>query len=145
MIANGALSYLDAARVLQADPLAASNPFWFCVFQSVELSLKSFLRAKGRSKEELKARDLGHRLAALYTLAQTDGLSEHVTLTEDEAALVCAVGEMYSRKVFQYTEVGWIELPYAYQAVALAEKLYLAIRPFAEAQRTFHHDKSTAV
>ena len=145
MIANGAESYLNAARALQSDQLTGPHPFWFCVFQSIELSLKSFLRGKGRSKEELKARVLGHRLAALYDLAKDDGLAEFVTLTDEEATLVCVVGEMYSRKVFQYTEVGWLHLPYAYHALALAEKLYSAIRPFAEAQRAFHHDKPTAV
>ena len=65
MISNGARDYLAAAKTLQENPLTASHPYWFCIFQSIELSLKAFLRGKGLSKEQLKKRELGHRLRAL--------------------------------------------------------------------------------
>ena len=145
MISNGARNYLDAAKSLQPNPLIAPHPFWFCIFQSIELSLKAFLRGKGYSKKQLKAHELGHHLAALYDAAKLHGLDEVVSLSSDEEALVRDVGEMYSSKVFQYAEAGWSSLPYAYQGYAVGERFFTATRHFAEAQRTHHHDKPTAV
>ena len=145
MIANGASDYLVAAKALRSNPLNAPHPYWFCVFQSIELSFKAYLRGKGFSKEDLKSAKLGHRLRALYELAKSHDLKDVVALTCDEEIIVCDAGEMYSKKVFQYTEAAWKSLPYAYQAYAVAEKLLTAIRPFAERQRTLHHEKPTAV
>jgi hypothetical protein len=48
--------YLEAAQALQAASAdgrrvrIAPIPFFFCIFQSIELSLKSFLGAKGRDR-----------------------------------------------------------------------------------------------
>lgn len=145
IISNGAAEYLEAAKKLMVDPVSAPHPFWFCAFQSIELSLKAFLRGKGFSKEQLKSRDLGHKLDVLYKESVANALADHVTLTVAEESVVCEVGAMYCQKVFQYTETGWSTLPFAHVALDLAEKLYLGIRPFAEAQRTAHHDSPTAV
>ena len=145
IISNGARDYLDAAKSLQPDPLTAPHPFWFCIFQSIELSLKAFLRGSGYSKEDLKDRGLGHRLSALYEAANLHGLKEVLNLLPEEEVIVCTVGEMYSKKVFQYAETGWISVPYAFTAYSLAEKIFGATRPFAQAMREFHYDKITAV
>jgi HEPN domain-containing protein len=145
MISNGALEYLKAAKKLQENPLVSPKPFWFCVFQSIELSLKSFLRGKGFAKKKLKESPYGHNLIELMSAAETNDLQSLIELTEEDRAILSVTGSMYSSKVFQYTEVGWKSLPYSKDALKLAERLYESTREFAESMREFHHGKDTAI
>lgn len=145
LISNGAKRYLTAAQKLTSDPLKGEQPFWFCACQSIELSLKSFLRAKGLTKEMLKSNEMGHRLDHLLNEAEIYGFKETVPLSNEERRIIMHCGEMYAKKAFQYSEAGWSELPYAYQILAIAEKIFSGTRPTAESGRTFHHGKASSV
>lgn len=145
IIANGAKEYLEAAKQLQENPLTGPKPYWFCVFQSIELSLKAYLRGCGLSKEDLKSRKFGHKIGALLQQADEHGLKELVSLDDQERAIINETGELYNSKVFQYREAGWTSVPYAYLGTALAEKIYEAIKPFAKERMEYHYDKETAV
>jgi hypothetical protein len=144
MISNGASAYLDAAaKLLENDPLTGSHPYWFTVFQSIELSLKSFLRAKGLSQKEIKV--LNHSIAMILDKANGNGFANLIELTPDEDLVLRETGELYYAKVFQYSEYGMKSVPYAEFGILLAKKIFEAIRPIAIANRTFHHGKNTAI
>jgi hypothetical protein len=145
LISKGAFRYLKAANKLCENPLTADHPFWFCVCQSIELSLKSYLRAKGFTKEKLKAWDVGHNLEELLRLARQSNFDEVMVLTTLEQAIVSDCGKMYASKAFQYSEAGWSSLPFSKDALAVAERIASLTRPVAEAGRTFHHGKNSAV
>lgn len=143
MISNGASAYLDAAAKLQQNPLTGSHPFWFAVFQSIELSLKAFLRAKGLSKKEIKG--LNHNIAKIVDRAGDEDLAAVIELTPEEELILRETGALYNSKVFQYSEYGLKSVPYARDGIDLAKRIFEAVRPIAIANRTLHHGKDTAV
>jgi hypothetical protein len=59
-ISNDAREFLDAAHLVRRDKPVWFGPTYFLVCQSIELSLKAFLRASGYSAKQL--RRIGHDL-----------------------------------------------------------------------------------
>mgnify|MGYP006097278469 CR=1 FL=1 len=144
MISNGALDYLKATKTLQTNPIFADYPYYFCAFQSIELSLKAFLRAKGMTKNEMKGK-FGHSIRKLYERAKKEGLSDLIELTEEDEGMLLQCGELFTQKVYQYTEVGMKSVITPVKITQIMENLYNAIRPFAEEMNDIHFDKPTAV
>ncbi len=80
---------------------------YYLYCRSLELVLKAFLLAKGVSKKQLKARSLGHDLTALLTKAKKLGLEEIVTIKPRWDAELSKANEYYSKKDFEYFNVGF--------------------------------------
>ncbi|WP_129047002.1 hypothetical protein [Oleiharenicola lentus] len=143
-IATSASAFLDAGVVLAAAKKQHSLPVYFLFGQSIELSLKSFLRGKGYSKKRL--RDISHDLALALTKASQEGIDEFLKISADDSELIASLGFHYRSKDLQYTEVG-LKAPYPdiKDVESFAKKLLAAVRPFADQNLKAHYGKSTAV
>lgn len=72
-ISNDAEEFLEAARILRSKKGSTFAPLYFVTAQSVELSLKGYLRGTGWSDKQL--RSLGHDLnKCLQAAARTRSL-----------------------------------------------------------------------
>ncbi len=120
LLLNGAREYCEAAQCLLLNPLIAAKPFWFCASQSIELSLKAILCAKGETKAGLKA--LGHELNELLDRCEKDGLR----LAPEDSGLVRWLSPLHRGKVFMYREAGALDLPWANDALRAANAILAA-------------------
>ena len=104
MISNGAAEFLAAARFLCSGNLTSSSPLYFLVCQSIELSLKAYIRGCGLTKEQLVK--IGHDLEKALKKAQSENLSHFCRVTRDQEQAVRMINRYYGGKDLQYTEVG---------------------------------------
>ena len=112
--------------------------------QSIELSLKSFLRAKGYSEKKL--RDISHDLTLALAKANQEGIDELLKISARDSALISSLGYHYRSKDLQYTKVGLkASYPDIKEVEDFAKKLLVAIRPFADKNLKAHYGKPTAV
>jgi hypothetical protein len=108
----------------------------YLLCHSIELSLKSFLRAQMVTRKEVKSRDLGHDLVAIYERAVALHLGRIVTLGAEEIELLRAANAYYASKDLEYLRVfkamkGFSDLPDVESLEALAAKLLEATRQTA--------------
>jgi hypothetical protein len=144
MLTNKAHDFWQAAAVVNASGAGEGfTPTYFLCAQSIELSLKGYLRGRGKSKEELKK--LGHDLMATLAAANNDGLPDLFMMTEEDFGAIVLIASAYKAKELQYTEAGYKRYPQAKYLLALTEKLWRAVRPFCVENRTKHHGKPTVV
>jgi HEPN domain-containing protein len=141
-ISNDAREFLDAAHLVRRDKPAWFAPTYFLVCQSIELSLKAFLRGSGYSDKQL--RRLSHNLDACIQAAHAGGLDSHVRLSEAVAA-VSLINAYYYSKDLQYSRSGYKSYPQAESLLALAERLWESLRTFSEEHRDYHVGKDTAI
>jgi hypothetical protein len=126
--------YLEAAQALQAASAdgrwdrIAPIPFFFCIFQSVELSLKSFLGAKGR---DCVAGWRTHDVAQLLNCAAEEGLE----LSDTSKEIIRQLNEQHKGMELRFMDRrGVVYMPPDHKMVAAAAELRASIgsvvRPF---------------
>jgi len=105
-----------------------SQPLYYLLGHALELSFKSFLRAKGASLDCLKS--IGHDLALGFDRAQTGGLAELVQLTERDRQMVALLNIYYKAKEFEYRVEGTKTYPEANDLIELLDRTLNATRAF---------------
>ena len=99
-----AAQYLAAARA--APPREGFSPVPYYLYSlSLELALKAFLLAKGRTRKELKEK-LGHNLAALLATAEQERLADHVPVSPDIRHQVALANDYYQTRALEYFDLG---------------------------------------
>jgi len=142
-ISNDAREFLEAAQLVRREKPVTFRPTYFLVCQSLELSLKAYLRGSGYSDEQL--RRIGHNLDQCVSAAKATGVEGYVRLSEADIAAVAAINPYYQFKDFQYSVSGYKSFPHPDVLMELAERLWQGLRPFCEQRRDYHVGKSTAV
>lgn len=138
----GAKKFLEAARVV-VEHEGPQERGWhpvgkFLACQSIELSLKAFLRLRGATMADVER--YGHRIAELLAEARKYNLKEFVKLTGNELKEIRKASKYYQDHVFRYPDV--YEMGRAYPgdpnvvpllsaAENLAEGLYLPCKAAA--------------
>ncbi len=142
-ISNDAREFLDAAKLVRPEKPVAFTPTYFLVCQSIELSLKAYLRGSGYSNKQL--RGIGHNLNECVAAAKAAGLDNHASLYAAEVAAIAAINPYYQFKDFQYSTSGYKSFPHPDLLIALAERLWDGLRPYCEQHRDCHVGKPTAI
>ena len=142
-ISNDAREFLDAAQLTRRDKPVTFTPTYFLVCQSLELSLKAYLRGTGYSEKQL--RQLSHDLVGCVAAAKAVSVENYVSLSAADVVAIAAINPYYQYKDFQYSISGYKSLPHPDVLLALAERLWESLRSFCEQHRTLHFGKSTAI
>jgi hypothetical protein len=133
-LARYARDYYDAA--LAADDvlgkrkgyeIVAPAPVMFLVAHSIELALKSFLRFRGFTIDDLKK--LSHRLDECWRVAKENGIEEHVTLTEDDLGVLSLISDLHASTELRYIQTGFKTFPVFGPLQVLTDKLLNCICP----------------
>lgn len=118
---------LIAARHLTSvKSLEFSQPLYFLLGHSLELSFKSYVRAKGASLSCL--RSIGHDLCLGLEWAQTSGIDELVQISEKDTALIQLMNVYYKAKEFEYRVTGHKKLPRAEDLIDLLSRILSATK-----------------
>jgi hypothetical protein len=99
-----ASEYLRAAEGFEVKDGFSPVPYYL-VCRSLELSLKSFLLAKGVPKKKFKERSLGHDLEKVFEKAISMGIDEFISFTPNHKAELEKANKYYASKGFEYFEV----------------------------------------
>lgn len=142
-ISNEAGDFLEAATILAANKPATFKPLYFLVCQSVELSLKAYLRGSGYSERELKG--LGHNLNRCLQAAIDRSLQKHVSITQSDLNILERINAYYQSKDLQYGRAGLKYFPDIELLMALGRRLWKDLRPFCVEQRGLHVGTPTEV
>lgn len=143
-IITSAIEFHEAGAILAAAKKTHSLPAYYLFGQSIELSLKAFLRAKGHSKKAL--RDISHDLAFALLIARKEGIDVLLEIQTVDVTLIADLGVHYGSKDLQYTEVGLKRrYPRIEDVEGLSKRLLVAIRPVADKYVKAHYGKATAV
>ena len=142
-ISNDAREFLDAAHLVRREKPVWFAPTYFLVCQSIELSLKAYLRGSGYSDKQL--RRLGHDLEACVAAARIAGVESHVSLSEADLAAVALINTYYDSKDLQYSTSGYKSYPSPESLLVLAERLLECLRTFCIEHRDHHVGKATAI
>jgi hypothetical protein len=134
--------YLRAAETLAKngweDP---TGPILFLIGQSIELSLKAFLRGSDFSEPQL--RGLSHDLDASLDWAIKEGLSVYIQLSDDDIKLISLVNESYKSKDLQYITLGLKDRPALAPVLELAQRLNQQIKSFCLENINLHSGAKT--
>lgn len=103
--------YTAACIVKKTSTTHVSMPFFFLAYQSIELSLKAFLLKKGKTVNELKGRNYGHRIDKILEVAIAQGLTTYVTLQKEHIDHLKIGSPIYLDRRFQYIETGSMTVP----------------------------------
>ena len=138
----GAKKFLEAARVVVAHE-GPQETGWhpvgkFLACQSIELSLKAFLRLRGATNADVE--QYRHRIAELLAEARKNNLREYLRLSGNELNEIRKASKYYQHQIFRYPDV--YEMARAYPddpniapllsaAEKFVEGLYLPIRAAA--------------
>lgn len=89
----------------------SDDPTYYLLGHAIELALKSFLRAKGKSLDELKGKGLRHDLSAALKQAEAFDLRAYVDLSTEQKAAIRVLSVYYVDKEFEYIVTGFKLLP----------------------------------
>lgn len=142
-ISNAAEEFLKAAKTLRAGNSDLFTPTYFSICQSIELSLKAFLRGSGYTDKQL--RKIGHNMIAAIFEAQKLPLDDYFKFFDDDAKIVEKINPYYQMKDLQYVTSGFKSFPHIDGLIALGERLWQATREFSISNRDFHKGKDTEV
>lgn len=118
---------LSAAKHLAAAKgFETSQPLYYLLGHSLELSFKSYVRAKGGTLECLKS--MGHDLDLCLAWASTTGIEGLVKITEKDRAIVALMNIPYKAKEFEYRVTGAKKYPHVPDLIALVEKVLKGIK-----------------
>jgi HEPN domain-containing protein len=95
--------FLNAAKVLSEHDKMPTSPTYFLAFQALELYLKAYLRRKGASLKDIKAK-IGHSIQRAIEEARRQGLVLN-THPEREKTINQMSGT-YERRDLQYCSIG---------------------------------------
>ncbi|PYJ88402.1 MAG: hypothetical protein DME71_13190 [Verrucomicrobia bacterium] len=105
--------FLEAANlVAEAARDHVSLPAYYLWGHSIELSLKVFLIGHDITLRELKRKDLGHNLTALWQKARSLGLEQEIHLYPEEIGTILVLSRDYAEKTFEYAEAEEYDLPF---------------------------------
>ena len=98
----------------------------------IELGLKAYLCAEGRTHAQLKG--LGHNLRACLDAAKAAGLGAVIQVSADDEAAIDLLNEMYWRKELEYATPlpaggRLVSLPPPAALLALSSRLVSGLRP----------------
>lgn len=142
-ISNDAREFLDAAHLVRRDKPEWFAPTFLLVCQSIELSLKAYLRGTGYSDKQL--RQLGHDLDESVAAARAAGVESHVSLSEADVAAISMINRYYLSKDLQYSTAGYKSYPPPDLLLGLAERLWESLRTYCIENRDRHVGKPTAI
>ena len=142
-ISNAAKQFLNATKTLRANNNYLFRPTYFCICQSIELSLKAYLRGSGHTDQQL--RKIGHDISKAIVKAQEIGLDNYFKFSPDDAAAVTKINPYYQMKDLQYVTSGFKSFPHIDPLVDLGERLWQSTRGFCIANRAYHEGKGTEV
>ena len=106
--------------------IVAPIPAMFLIGQSIELSLKAYLLAKGVELRTLRTR-YGHKLVPCMEEARSRGLASIVELTTEDEAAIEVLDPLYASKQLQYIVTGSKRFPIYGPLEGVALKLLEAI------------------
>lgn len=133
-------NFLEAARRLQ-DPQARFRPndhtltSYFLVGHSIELSLKSYLFAKGYSVAMLRHRPFGHDLESILNEATRRKLGREAKLTVAQKKAISRLNTHYKSKEFEYLQYQTYRLPEYRFVFGVARTLSQSLHRFASRSR----------
>ena len=145
-ISNDARDFLEVAKIVRREK--PENPvkfklMYFFVCQSIELSLKAYLRGSGYSDKRL--RRISHNLNKCVARAKATGVDHYVSLSAADEAAIAAINPYYQSKDLQYGRSGWKSYPNLDFLISLAERLWSGLRRYCEQRRKHHFGKPTAI
>ncbi len=144
IISSVAGEYLEAAQMLHpVNKTPCSTPLYFLLCQSIELSLKAYLRGCGTTKGQLIK--IGHDLVKALDYAQAKKLSDFFSLSPLQTKALRLINLYYKAKDLQYTEMGIKHYPDFGILLELANDLYSQTREFCVSKRECHAGKTTEV
>jgi HEPN domain-containing protein len=142
-ISNEAQNFLEAAKILRANTNEIFTPTYFAICQSIELSIKGFLRGSGHSEPSL--RKIGHDLINGIVEAQRAGLEKHCELSEQDAFIIEKINPYYQGKDLQYSKTGYKSYARVDLLIEFGERLWKNTRQFCEDNREWHEGKESEV
>lgn len=100
-----ATDFLNAHESYKSD-----NPFspvsYYLVCRSLELSMKSFLLAKGMTRQEIKnTKKYGHDLKKILRKAKELGINTISPISDTQEEQIVQANNWYARKGFEYFEL----------------------------------------
>ena len=142
-IHTSAREYLKAASDLFShgwtDPIP---PIVFLVGQSIELSLKAFLRGAGFTDSQL--RSFSHDIEKAFRVAKDNGLEGHFNEEPDDLNIIRLINSPYKSKDLQYVKTGMKNRPAVEPSLELARRLNRSLRDFCLKNKDWHVGKSTS-
>lgn len=143
MIWKTAEKYFEAAQILHKEKQDIFLPTYFLLGQSIELTLKGFLRGIGASEKDLK--NLSHDLDKTLQEAEKKGLQNLVSLSDNERGNIALLNVSYESKDLQYTLSGFKSFPNIDIIFDVAKRLLYETKNHCEHNRKRHFGKQTAV
>jgi len=122
---------MAAVYVLTQYPEQPFVPYLSLLGQSIELSLKAFLLAKGITLDDLKNK-YRHNLNALAKEALRLGIASHVKVTKAHWAVIMLMSDEYKSKRYHYIRTGMIMVPDLRLGHEVAERLCEGIEPICK-------------
>lgn len=113
-------------------PLRFTAPIYYLYCHALELVLKSFLRAKGLSGNELRSKKFGHQLEKLWQECLSQGLKPAMTRSDIISDAIQILDPFATAYEFRYIEVGFRCLPTLDTVQSVAHDLFAIIRPCVE-------------
>lgn len=111
----------------------------FLIGQAAELALKAYLLHTGLTVDELRSRNFGHDLIALFDAAMNNGFGKDVSIGNKEREMLALLNGYYKDRELQYFKGGMKEAFPVYgplqEAVAAVLRAAIARVPGAEGLR----------
>jgi hypothetical protein len=105
---------------------------YYLVGHSIELTLKSYLFAKGYKLKDLRdPKKYGHSLSNLLNECRKRKIGREVKLSNAEIAVIHLLNDVYKTKRFEYLEYGMYRLPGYLFTRDVAEKLVNGLSKYA--------------
>jgi HEPN domain len=137
--------FLEAARIVREQkPMTFTfKPLYFLACQSIELSLKAYLRGCGHSDGDL--RKIGHDLVKCANAAIKADVEQHILLSDEDVNAITLANPHYHSRDFQYSHTGFKTWPHVDHLINLAQRLSEKLRKFCIENRERHCGKPTAI
>lgn len=128
-----ATDFLNAYESYKSD-IKFSPASYYLVCRSLELSMKSFLLAKGITRQEIK-NEYGHDLQKILRKAKELGINTTSPISETQEEQIVKANDWYARKGFEYFELqnivdGPETLPNLQALAEIARCLVKNLKPF---------------
>lgn len=138
-----ASQYFEAAQILHKEKPDIFILTYFLLGQSIELSLKGFLRGAEASEKNLK--NLCHDLNKALQEAEKKGLQNLVSLSDDDRGNIALLNVSYQSKDLQYTISGYKRYPNLDKIFDIAKRSLDGTKNHCMQNREQHFGKPTAV
>lgn len=126
-------SFLRSAHEKKELRLRFQMPIYYLYTHALELVLKAFLRAKGRTSDDLRGRQFGHKLKTLWTTCLEAGLKTHAVQEVFIEQMVDILHPFATDYEFRYVKVGFKSLPTLDDVEVALTDLMAVVRPICEA------------